>query len=179
MNITPLNKTDFEKLFCLMKEAFPPEEYRPKEKQFAILEDPNYAVTVLKEDGDLLAFIAIWKLKGFYFAEHLAVSERYRNLGIGSEFLKEYLKITNCPLVLEVEDLEDELSLRRIGFYKRLGFTLSDIRYDQPNFHKTPKRIPLRIMYNENGKDLKIDEIKKEIFTKVYKKPLTVSGEEQ
>lgn len=178
MNITPLNKTDFEKLFSLMKEAFPPEEYRPKGKQYAILDDKNYAVTVLKEDGDILAFIAIWKLDGFYFAEHLAVSKKHRNLGLGSEFLKEYLKSIDCPLVLEVEDLEDELCLRRIGFYKRLGFTLSDIRYDQPNFHQTQKRIPLRIMYNENGKELNVAKIKKEIFTKVYKKPPVDGGEE-
>ena len=87
--------------------------------------------------------------------------------------MEKYLKSINTPLVLEVENLTDELSLRRIGFYRRLGFTLSDICYDQPNFHQTCKIIPLRIMYNENGKKLNIAEIKKEIFTKVYKKPNT------
>ena len=70
MNITPLNKNDFEQLFALMTSAFPPEEYRPKEKQYAILDDDNYSVTVLKENGVIIAFIAIWKLNGFYFAEH-------------------------------------------------------------------------------------------------------------
>ena len=172
MKLTKLNKTDFEQLFELMKEAFPPEEYRPKEKQYAILDDKSYTATVLKEDGAIKAFIAVWHLNGFDFAEHFAVDRSLRGQGIGSEFLKEYLSSTDVPLVLEVENIDDEISNRRIGFYKRAGFILSDICYDQPNFQNSKKIIPLRIMYNKNDKELKIDSIKKEIFVKVYKQPV-------
>ena len=170
MNISRLLKKDFEELFSLMSQAFPPEEYRPKEKQLAILDDPDYSVTVFKENNTINAFIAIWKLNGFNFAEHLAVSSNMRNRGIGSEFLKAFLEESTLPLVLEVENLTDSLALRRIGFYQRLGFILTDICYDQPNFHTTNKVIPLRIMYHPNGKQVDVGGIKKEIFEKVYKK---------
>lgn len=170
MNISKLRKEDFEELFSLMSHAFPPEEYRPKEKQFAILDDPDYSVTIFKENNTINAFIATWKLNGFNFAEHLAVSSNMRNRGIGSEFVKTFLKASSLPLVLEVENLSDTISLRRINFYQRLGFVLTDICYDQPNFHTTNKIIPLRIMYHSNGNQVDVGGIKKEIFEKVYKK---------
>ena len=172
MNITKLEKKDFESFFALMQEAFPPEEYRPKEKQYAILDDSNYNADVLIDNNEVRAFIATWKLDGFHFAEHLAVSPKLRNQGIGSAFVKEYLELVQTPLVLEVENLTDSISQRRIGFYERLGFILTDICYDQPNFQESGKRIPLRIMYHKNGQEFKTARVKKEIFEKVYKKPL-------
>lgn len=171
MNITKLEKKDFESFFALMQEAFPPEEYRPKLKQYALLDDNNYSAYVLMDNNDVCAFIATWRLNGFYFAEHLAVSSKMRNRGIGSEFVKTYLDLIQIPLVLEVENLTDSISQRRIGFYERLGFILTDICYDQPNFQETGKRIPLRIMYHKNGKGIDTGNVKKEIFEKVYKKP--------
>lgn len=172
MNISKLEKKDFESFFALMQEAFPPEEYRPKEKQYAILDDANYSAHVLMDNNDVNAFIATWKLNGFYFAEHLAVSPKLRNRGIGSEFVKAYLELIDIPLVLEVENLTDSIPQRRIGFYERLGFILTDICYDQPNFQESSKRIPLRIMYHKNGQEFDVTTIKQEIFEKVYKKPL-------
>ncbi|MBQ4115886.1 MAG: GNAT family N-acetyltransferase [Clostridia bacterium] len=172
MNITRLEKKDFESFFALMQEAFPTEEYRPKEKQYGILDDANYSAYVLKEGNDVNAFIATWRLNGFYFAEHLAVSKVLRNQGVGSAFVKKYLELINIPLVLEVENLTDSIAQRRIGFYERLGFVLTDICYDQPNFQESSKRIPLRIMYHKNGQKFDIKTIKQEIFEKVYKKPI-------
>ncbi len=171
MNITKLEKNDFENFFALMQESFPPEEYRPKEKQYAILDDDGYNASVFKEHDEIIAFIATWKLDGFYFVEHLAVSPKMRNQNIGSNFVKEYLKTADLPLVLEIENLDDSISKRRIGFYERLGFVLTDICYDQPNFQKSKTVIPLRIMYHENGHKLDITKIKRKIFEKVYKRP--------
>lgn len=171
MNITKLEKKDFESFFALMQEAFPPEEYRPKDKQYAILDDSNYSAYILMDNNEVNALIATWKLNGFYFAEHLAVHSKLRNKGIGSKFVKDYLNIIHTPLILEVENLTDSISQRRIGFYERLGFVLTDICYDQPNFQESGKRIPLRIMYHKNGQEFDISNVKQEIFEKVYKKP--------
>ena len=152
-----------------MQEAFPPEEYRPKEKQLAILDDVGYKATVLKDGEAVIGFIAVWRLNGFTFAEHFAVSSNMRNKGVGTEFLKEYLKSLDTPLVLEVENVDDEIAKRRIGFYKRIGFIETDICYNQPNFHTSNKVIPLKIMYHPNGRCLDTQKIRQEIFEKVYK----------
>lgn len=172
MEITKLQNQDFEKMFDIMQQAFPPAEYRPKEKQYAILSDPNYSNNVLKENCEILAFIATWKLPKFIFAEHFAVLKELRGQGIGSEFLKTYINTLDLPLVLEVENLSDTISLKRIEFYKRLGFILTDICYDQPNFQKYSTKIPLRIMYHPNGRQLDLNIVKTEIFRNIYKKSL-------
>lgn len=172
MKITKLQNQDFEKMFDIMQQAFPPAEYRPKEKQYAILSDPNYSNNVLKENCEILAFIATWKLPKFIFAEHFAVLKELRGQGIGSEFLKTYINTLDLPLVLEVENLSDTISLKRIEFYKRLGFILTDICYDQPNFQKYSTKIPLRIMYHPNGRQLDLNIVKPDIFTNIYKKTL-------
>ncbi len=170
MKLTKLQKNDFEQVFEIMVQSFPSAEYRKKEKQYAILDDENYTVTIHKQDGIINAFIATWNLGSFLFAEHLAVSKTIRNQGIGSMFMKEYLSNTELPLVLEVEDKDDEISKRRIGFYQRLGLVLSDIHYNQPNFDNSDVVIPLRIMYYDKNKSLKLDSVEQMIFEKIYKK---------
>ncbi len=170
LDLTPQNTEAFEKVFGIMQEAFPPAEYRPKQKQFELLKDNNYRLTASYGENGITAFIGGWYLNGFMFVEHFAVSSRFRNRGIGSAFLKEYISTLSLPVVLEVENLTDDISLRRIEFYKRLGFILTDICYDQPNFQNHSTTIPLRIMYHPNGKTLDVSSVKDEIFKKIYKK---------
>lgn len=172
MKITLLEKYDFEQLFAIMQEAFPPEEYRPKERQFAILDDANYSVHIAKENGKILCFLAVWNLGEFDFVEHFAVDASLRNQGVGSKFLKEYLKTTARPTVLEVENVDDDISKRRIGFYQRCGLELTDICYNQPNFQNSSKIIPLRIMLFDEQNKLNKQIIAPHIFKKVYKRPL-------
>ena len=172
MKITLLEKNDFEQLFAIMQEAFPPEEYRPKNRQFEILDDENYSVSIVKENGKILGFLAIWNLGEFDFVEHFAIDSTLRNQGIGSSFLKEYLKTTVRPTVLEVENVDDEIPKRRIKFYQRCGLELTDICYNQPNFQNSNKIIPLRIMVFDKTNSLDRHIIAPIIFKKVYKRPI-------
>ena len=172
MEITLLKKNDFEQLFAIMQEAFPPEEYRPKARQFEILDDEKYSVSIVKQNDKILGFLAVWNLDEFDFVEHFAICSSLRNQGIGSKFLKEYLKTTVRPTVLEVENVDDDISKRRIGFYQRCGLELTDICYNQPNFQNSSKIIPLRIMLYDKHNTLDKQIIAPHIFKKVYKRPL-------
>ena len=179
MILTKLEKKDFEQVFEIMVQSFPSAEYRKKEKQFAILDEKDYTVTINKEHGVITSFIAAWNLGDFVFAEHLAVLPKMRNNGLGSIFMKEYLSTLSLPLVLEVEDKDDEISKRRIGFYQRLGFILSDICYDQPNFDNSDVVIPLRIMYYDKNNTLNLGSVQQQVFKNIYKKPTTEKTNEQ
>lgn len=170
MNITKLEKNDFDKLFSIMEQSFPSAEYRKKEKQYALLDDPNYNLYVFKQNGDIAAFIAYWDLGDFLFAEHLAVNKSLRNQGIGSLFMKELLSKTDSPLVLEVENVDTGIAKRRVGFYERLGFHQTDIIYNQPNFDNSDVIIPLRIMYYDSKNTLDLSKVKNTIFNRIYKK---------
>ena len=165
-----LKKEYFDSFFALLEQSFPPEEYRKKEKQLALLEDSRYEATVLMQNDTVTALIGAWKLDDFIFIEHLAVSPALRNKGIGSTFVSEYVSNSSLPVVLEVENINEELPQRRIGFYKRLGFVLTDVCYDQPNFIESNVKIPLRIMYHaKEGAAFDLSKVKDTIFSKIYK----------
>ncbi|MBR6682640.1 MAG: GNAT family N-acetyltransferase, partial [Clostridia bacterium] len=157
-----------DQVYSIMEKSFPKAEYRPYEKQYALLDDPNYNVTVLKDKGKINAFIAVWKLCGFDFVEHLAVDPDLRGQMIGSHFMKKYLASSTNKIVLEVEDNQDEIAIRRIGFYERLGFVLTNAKYIQPTLSGVTDIIPLRLMCYPNEFDT--EYAVKEIFNKIYKK---------
>jgi len=165
LKIKPLKKEDFDKIFEIMEEAFPKAEYRPKEKQYALLDNPLYTVSVLSKTDIPIGFIASWELDNCIFIEHFAVKSEYRGQGLGADFLKTFLSVQEKPTVLEVEDLKTPVALRRIAFYERLGFTLSDTGYIQPNLSPTRDEVPLRIM--NFGTAVKAKE---QIFKTVYNK---------
>lgn len=139
---------DFDKVFSIMESSFPVDEYRPYGEQRALLNDSRYQIYVLKDLGDreIQAFISVWKLDGFAFVEHFAVSRRYRNQGLGAMILKEIHELLDCCICLEVELPDTNLGKRRIAFYQRNGFFLNDYPYMQPAISKGRTPLPLFVM---------------------------------
>ena len=86
-----LNIKDFDKVYEIMEQSFPKDEYRPYEGQKALLEEEPYQIYVFRDgaDEDIKGFITVWEYEELVFVEHLAVSPRYRNGGLGSVILKE------------------------------------------------------------------------------------------
>lgn len=68
--------------------------------------------------------ISYWTMGDFYYIEHFAIDPSLRNGGYGKRVLEMIKKQLKGPIVLEVEEPNDEMSTRRIHFYKRLEFTL-------------------------------------------------------
>lgn len=169
MTFSIMQKNEFDAVFDIMTASFPPEEYRKKEKQFALLDDKSYEIAVLKDGKRITAFIAAWKCDGFVFIEHLAVSCELRGKGLGSQLVKQYAETSSLPLVLEVEDDTSDISLKRIEFYKRLGFVLTDIGYPQPNLTPSERVIPLRIMFRDPEGRFDPSYVKEVLFKDIYK----------
>lgn len=160
----------------LLHQSFPLEERRDDAEQrnntdynasfyCYLIEDKNET-----EENQPVGFITLWKLNGFYYAEHLATSPAVRNKGYGKRIMEELKKqFADNPIILEVERPEDEMSKRRIGFYHRCGFSLCTKDYIQPAYRKGGKKVPLYLMYT--GKD-EIDtcfsQIRNEIYSHVY-----------
>ena len=169
--IQELNAEDFDKIYSLMKESFPPDEYRTYQEQKELLSNPQYRIYVLPDfkAKDIKAFIAVWKFDDFAFIEHFAVNPTYRNGGVGSSMLQETVKLLSCMICLEVELPNSEISKRRIGFYERNGFFINNYMYIQPPISNGRNPVPLKIMTsgNEITED-KFDEIKALLYKYVY-----------
>lgn len=146
MNLCRIEAADFDEIYCKMEAAFIREERRDPAPARALLQNPRYSVYHLEEDdGQRVGFVALWKLDGVTFIEHLAIDEAHRNRGLGAVALT-LLKQRYSKIVLEVERPITELAARRIGFYERNGFYQNDYPYRQPSYREPGGEIDMILM---------------------------------
>ncbi len=166
-----LEYNEFDKAYSILCDSFPTDERRPYEKQKELLQKSSYKLLgyVDGQSEEIKGIIAIYEFYAFIFVEHLAVSAKYRNCGLGSDILKELMGGSDLPICLEVELPETELAKRRIGFYQRNGFYFNDYPYIQPAMAEGQNPIELKIM--STGQKLEHDEflrIKALLYKEVY-----------
>ena len=164
-------KGEFDRVYEIMKEAFPAEEMRTYEGQKALLDEKNYSLICKRnQENKIVAFMTLWKNKEFSFIEHLATAKEERGSGIGSKFLKEYMENCSTPIILEVEPPTTDIAKRRIEFYERLGFHLTEFLYQQPQLQEGVGSCMLQIMSypRKIGKE-EFEKYKKILFKDIYK----------
>ena len=160
---------EFEQVYSLMEEAFPPCEMRTYEGQKAVLKRPQYHLELrYDESGRVIAFLAWWQLSKACFVEHLAVSRQIRGGGVGGKLLDDFVG-RHKEVVLEVEPAQTEVAARRIGFYKRHGFVLNEYPYMQPPMRKGEKGCPLLVMSSPKALSKEeFETVKEELYRTVY-----------
>lgn len=174
--IQRISVEDFPNFFKIMEKSFPSIERRTYEEQLSLLEDENYKIIGLKDNQNkVLAFIAMWQFEDFNFIEHFAVDDTLRGHGMGTYILNECLKIMgDKKVILEVELPEDDICKRRIGFYKRCGFSFNSYNYLQPSLQEGYPLLPLRIMsYPEILNETDFYKFRDVVYKKVYKANLS------
>ncbi len=166
-----ISKTEFDKVFGLMQKSFPESEYRPYEKQLKLLEMEEYKIySKHSENGELIAFIALWNFPEFVFIEHLAVSPLCRGMGVGTKIMKEIIENYSKPIVLEIEPPKDEITIKRYHFYERLGFNICNYEYYQKPLRKGQNPLRLNLMsYPIKLDEQTFDTIKKYLQNRTYK----------
>lgn len=170
--LVKLRPQDFDNFYKLLVTSFPSDEYRSYEDQKALLDNPEYTIfTFYTFEQDIMAFSAVWEFPEFVFIEHFAVNPAYRNKGIGTKVLNELLESKDLIFCLEVELPTEEISARRIEFYKRNNFFLNLYPYVQPSMAHAKKPIPLYIMTSGGEVDMPtFNKIKNILYAKVYLK---------
>jgi len=136
---------EFPQVLRIMGEAFPAAETRDDAGQRALLGRPDYAVYAAGE-ARVLGFLAVWRLPDFDFIEHFAVDAAVRGRGLGGAMLDELLAQGGRRAVLEAEPPESELARRRVGFYRRHGFSVNPYPYVQPPLRGEKMGVPLLVL---------------------------------
>lgn len=134
-----------------------------------LVEDDRFELYALLLEGVYVGFISGWQFSGFVYVEHFAIDPSVRNGGIGAEAMRCFMSLHEDPIVLEVEMPTDAISLRRIGFYERLGFFLDHHEYFQPPYRECEGSLEMRLM--THGKlDLEesFERVKTTIHQNVY-----------
>ena len=164
-----LDKMEFEQVYNILEKSFPEDERRPFSEQLSMLDIEKYRIWVYKDKGQTAGFIAVWDLQNILFVEHLAVSQNFRNGGLGSRILREFAEMTDKQICLEVEPPETDIAKRRIEFYRRNGFYFNDYEYFQPPISKGKKALKLFIMTSGRAVSREeFTEIRDSIYRNVY-----------
>ena len=86
-----MERHDFDKVFGIMEDSFPIDEFRTYGEQKALLDHPCYQIYVARgQEGEgIKAFLTIWEFEEIIFIEHFAVEPSRRGSGMGSRMLGE------------------------------------------------------------------------------------------
>lgn len=166
-----LNGREYDRIWEIMLEAFPPAERRDRAGMDRAAADPAFSLFVFRDEaGEPAAFLTSWQLEGFRFVEHFAVSACLRGRGVGGRMLRSFLEKEDGPVVLEAEPPDTENARRRIGFYQRLGFHLNDFPYIQPPLQPGAPAVPLRVMsWPAPLSREDFDAVRTTLYSKVYR----------
>ncbi|MFI3312813.1 MAG: GNAT family N-acetyltransferase [Eubacteriales bacterium] len=162
---------DFDQVNQLIEENFPPHEIRGYEAQKNLINNPSFHIFVLKDldSHQLKGFISVWDVDDFWFVDHFAVSETYRNQGLGGHILTALQEISQGKIFLEVDLPETEIAKRRIGFYERNGYVTNPYPYQLPALVSGGNIMNLMIMSWNTPLPLeKFTSLKNQLFKIAY-----------
>lgn len=128
LRIEPTDTASGNSVWKLYEESFPVAERRKRDDHLRACGDDRFFPLSAWEGGELIGLMFFWEWDSYRYLEHLAVPPRLRGQGYGSEILR-YLRDSDHTIILEIDPLVNELSVRRLQFYERAGFALTPYRF--------------------------------------------------
>ena len=101
--IRKMHTDEFDRIFSIMENSFPSDEYRTYEEQKKLLLNKKYDIYTFIIKERIQGFISVWKFDNFLYIEHLAVDADCRNHGAGAKLLDEMKNLFPGRICLEVE----------------------------------------------------------------------------
>ena len=146
--ITSIDHPDWSWVWPLYETSFPAGERRKPDGQRAVIGHPKYHFELWRNDGDEpVGFTACWIYERFRFLEHFAVDSSRRGGGYGTKILAEWMNRPGPVILLEIDPPTDDISHRRHGFYKRLGYCDNPgIIHSHPSYQDGTGIVPLLLM---------------------------------
>ena len=132
MEFRQMTRQEIEYWYAVeFSEAFAENERKPLPDILDLAAQGRYQLWGLFDGGHMLGYATLWRQAGIplVLLDYLGVSAKLRCGGLGAAILTR-LKERGFPIVTESElpvpgdsDAENTIRLRRIGFYRRNGFT--------------------------------------------------------
>ena len=171
--ITNAEDSSLNQLFSLYTEAFPPEERRETHQLIYLIENQSKMhFNSIEKAGELYGLLVYWDFDSFRYLEHFAVFPEKRNEKIGEQVLNYAAQHIKGLRIFEVEPAVNEMTVRRINYYRRNGYEILERDYIQPSYRQDSEEgVPLWIMGNPEAAQphlLKgyIQTVKREVYGK-------------
>ncbi len=134
IRLTDINDPLFSPVWEIYQQSFPLSEQRTLEHQQTALRSPDFYFVVYREAETLIGFIGYWEIDDYLYIEHYAINPALRGGGYGSRILQSLIQHTQRTLILEIDDITDDVSMRRLHFYQRLGFVMNPYLHPLPHY---------------------------------------------
>ena len=105
----------------LYEKSFPYNERWNAEGYDRAFGDPNFEADGIWRGDEFIGILFHWGADGYRYVEHLAVSPALRGQNMGSAALSAFCRKVG-RVILEIDPPADDISIRRLHFYERLGF---------------------------------------------------------
>lgn len=145
LRIEPTDISRWQKVWDLYEDAFPIAERRKINDHIRANTDRHFSPLSVWEGNSLLGIVFYWEWESYKYVEHMAVARELRGLGYGSLILRN-LRDSDHTIILEIDPLINEQSVRRLQFYERAGFTLTPYRFVHLPYRKEAKPQELLIL---------------------------------
>ncbi len=145
--ITDSTTADFEALYAIYTRSFPIFEQRILSDHIQALNDKEYFCHAVKDaQNTVVGLLCTWRTDSFIYVEHLAILESERRKNIGTNLLKQLIETSDVPIILEIDPPVDDISIRRKGFYEKLGFIVNDFVHIHPAFTEKSGSYELKVL---------------------------------
>ena len=109
----------------------------------------NYPLVVYLKDNLFIGFISYWDFSTYVYIEHFAIHENFRGQGYGGLLLEDFNKRLNKIILLEIDPITDEISSKRLKFYKKCGFFENRYNHFHPPYRNNYRGHALIILTTE------------------------------
>lgn len=130
----------------VLTQSFPSCERRDDTVQLRAMSHPDYRLCAVMDGETPVGVVGYWDAPEFVYFENFCVVPNLRNGGYGTQTLTAITNGLNKPLILEVELPVDDITRRRIAFYKRNGMVENPYPHVQPHYRPTDPDLPLIIL---------------------------------
>ncbi len=148
MEFLQINQSDtvrWKKVWELYEQSFPVAERRKIDDHIRASADSQFFPLSIWEGSKLVGILFFWEWDSYRYLEYLAVNPELRGQGYGSQILH-FLRDTEHTIILEIDPLVNELSVRRLQFYERAGFALTPYRFVHLPYRLEAQPIELLIL---------------------------------
>lgn len=161
----------FEEVYDLYTASFPTYARRSWAELASVFsKKQNFNCCSLRNEDGFVGLICYWNFEKFVYIEHLAILPDLRNKGLGTEFIKAFIKENELPLVVETETPRTQIASQRIHFYERAGFYMISNFYMQPPYEGGQVLMSMLIMTTDyHYVNKHFNTIKNAIYKEVYK----------
>lgn len=154
MHITQISGAEdkyFDEFLRIYASSFPTYEQRTAEQHLYAFENSAYTVNGYTKDGSLIGFIAYWDFTDHIYIEHLAIHPAFRGMNHGSNLLSQFIEQHTQIIILEIDSVVDDISIKRYNFYKQLGFIKNEHTHIHPAYRKGFEDHPLVVMSTQRA----------------------------